>query len=122
MESQSSSSQPPVALSKEVRDKLFLADFFDLEPPCDWNVIHYLNKLVQKNPAISARPGNKALYDDADLMLKHVVPGTVAETMLRQMTRSQMTATSKQIVSKFWKTKPTIASNKIEYDAQKKRM
>lgn len=63
---------------------------FDLEPPCDWNVIHYLNKLVQKNPAISARPGIKGLYKDADLMLKHIVPGTIAETILRKMTPSQM--------------------------------
>ncbi|RCH94170.1 hypothetical protein CU097_012885 [Rhizopus azygosporus] len=38
------------------------------------------------------------------------------------MTRLQTTTKSKQIISKFWKSKPTIASSKIEYDAQKKRM
>ncbi|KAI7851334.1 hypothetical protein BDC45DRAFT_538413 [Circinella umbellata] len=95
----SESSQPPPTLSTEVREKLLLPDFFEMEPPCDWNAIHYLNNFVRKNPTINVRSRNKALFDDANLMLKYVIPGTVAETMLKQMNRSQMMA--KEVVDEM---------------------
>jgi hypothetical protein len=41
--------------------------------------------LVQKNPMIPTRSGNKALAQDTKIMQAYVISGTIADTMLRQM-------------------------------------
>lgn len=42
-------------------------------------------QLVQKNPTISTRNGNKALVEDTEVMQDYVISGTIADTMLHQM-------------------------------------
>ena len=51
----------------------------------NWNPNAYLMQLVQKNPTITARNGNKAPAEDIEITQSYVIPGTIAETMLRQM-------------------------------------
>ncbi|KAL9556825.1 hypothetical protein PS6_002129 [Mucor atramentarius] len=61
---------------------------------------------MPNNWAISAPPGSKALYDDADLMLKHVVP----VTMLRQMTRSKLQGSKSTAYDQSTRTERIIQS------------
>lgn len=42
-------------------------------------------QLVQKDPTISTRSGNKALAQDTKIMQAYVISGSIADTMLRQM-------------------------------------
>ncbi|CEI96088.1 hypothetical protein RMCBS344292_10257 [Rhizopus microsporus] len=52
-------------------------------------------------------------------MQAYVVPGTIADTMLRQMENSLKTTKGKKAVSEFWKTSDTIASTSIRYQKLK---
>lgn len=63
----------------------FFVEFFIAEEPRNWNANAYLMQLVQKNPTITTRNGNKALTEDTKTMQAYVIPGTIADTMLRQM-------------------------------------
>ncbi|KAI8366614.1 uncharacterized protein BYT42DRAFT_136212 [Radiomyces spectabilis] len=74
---------------------------------------------VQKNPTIPSRSGNKALYDDLELIRNHVVPGTVADSILRQIEISMKTKKSKDLISDFWKSSRFIASSTVQCAAQK---
>ncbi|KAI8366616.1 uncharacterized protein BYT42DRAFT_136503 [Radiomyces spectabilis] len=105
-----------------IRESLVLPEFFESEAPCEWNAIAYLTQLVQKNPTIPSRSGNKALYDDLELIRNHVVPGTVADSILRQIEISMKTKKAKDLISDFWKSSRFIASSTVQYAAQKHRL
>ncbi|KAI8391396.1 uncharacterized protein BYT42DRAFT_192869 [Radiomyces spectabilis] len=102
-----------------IRESLVLPEFFESEAPCEWNAIAYLTQLVQKNPTIPSRSGNKALYDDLELIRNHVVPGTASDSTLRQIEISMKTRKSKDLISDFWKSSRFIASSTVQCAAQK---
>ncbi|CEP14153.1 hypothetical protein [Parasitella parasitica] len=103
----------------EAYEKLFFPEFFIAVEPRNWNANAYLMQLVQKNPTISTRNGNKALTEDTKKMQDYVIPGTIADTVLRQMEGALKSAKGKAAISQFWKNSTTIASTSINYEKSK---
>lgn len=59
-------------------------DFWTTEP-CNWTITNYLAKLIAQDPAVTRRVASNVLINDATVIKKHVVAGTVAETMANAM-------------------------------------
>lgn len=59
-------------------------EFWSTEP-CDWTITNYLCKLIAQDPAVTRRGASNRLINDATIIKKHVVAGTVAETMANAM-------------------------------------
>ncbi|GAA5811080.1 hypothetical protein MFLAVUS_004509 [Mucor flavus] len=89
------------------------------QEPRNWNAIAYLMQLVQKDPTISIRRGNKALAQDTQIMQAYVISGTIANTMLRQMDTASKSTKGKSTISEFWKSSASIASTSISYERSK---
>ncbi|RCH77977.1 hypothetical protein CU098_003813, partial [Rhizopus stolonifer] len=93
--------------------------FFPEEEPRNWNTNAYLMQLLQKNPTVTSRNGNKALREDVKIMKAYVIPGTIANTVLRQMEGAFKSAKGKAAISEFWKNSTTIASTSVNYEKSK---
>ncbi|KAI7900766.1 uncharacterized protein BX663DRAFT_532171 [Cokeromyces recurvatus] len=52
-------------------------------------------------------------------MQAYVIPGTIADTVLRQMEGALKSAKGKAAISEFWKNSSTIASTSINYEKSK---
>ncbi|KAG1444700.1 hypothetical protein G6F56_010188 [Rhizopus delemar] len=103
----------------EAYEKLFFPEFFIEEEPRNWNTNAYLMQLLQKNPTVTSRNGNKALREDVKIMKAYVIPGTIANTVLRQMEGAFKSAKGKAAISEFWKNSTTIASTSVNYEKSK---
>ncbi|KAI7899985.1 uncharacterized protein BX663DRAFT_576112 [Cokeromyces recurvatus] len=52
-------------------------------------------------------------------MQAYVIPGTIADTVLRQMEGALKSAKGKAIINEFWKNSSAIASTSISYEKSK---
>ncbi|KAI7891136.1 uncharacterized protein EV154DRAFT_481536 [Mucor mucedo] len=93
--------------------------FFMAEEPQNLNPNAYLMQLVQKNPTITARDGNKTLAEDIKITQAYVILGTIADTMLRQMEGALKSVKRKAAIDNYWKNSATIASTSINYEKPK---
>ncbi|KAI8888100.1 hypothetical protein K501DRAFT_174037 [Backusella circina FSU 941] len=55
-------------------------------------------------------------------MQAYVIPGTIADTVLRQMEGALKSVKGKAAISKFWKNSTTIASTSINYEKSKHQL
>ncbi|KAI7891138.1 uncharacterized protein EV154DRAFT_588833, partial [Mucor mucedo] len=85
----------------------------------NWNPNAYLMQLVQKNPTITARNGNKAPAEDIEITQSYVILGTIADTMLRQMEGALNSVKGEAAINSFWRNSATIASTSINYEKLK---
>jgi hypothetical protein len=67
-------------------------DFLTSEP-CDWTITNYLYKLITHDPAITRRNAFNRLINDATIIKKHVIAGTIAETMASTLASSSQVST-----------------------------
>ncbi|CEG81272.1 hypothetical protein RMATCC62417_15495 [Rhizopus microsporus] len=66
------------------RKKLYLEDFWASEP-CNWTIMNYLSKLISEDPTVTRRSASNRLINDATIIKKHVIAGTIPETMASTM-------------------------------------
>ncbi|KAI8067358.1 hypothetical protein BDF21DRAFT_387968 [Thamnidium elegans] len=97
----------------------FFVEFFIAEEPPNWSANAYLIQLIQKNPTITARNGNKALSEDTKIIQAYVIPGKIADTVLRQMEGALKSAKRKAAISEYRKNSTVIASTSINYEKSK---
>ncbi|KAI7898051.1 uncharacterized protein BX663DRAFT_582987 [Cokeromyces recurvatus] len=107
------------SFNDDVQAKLQLKEFWLTEEPCRWSVINYLQNLVTENTSVDRREASRYLLNDTNLIKKHVVAGSVAETRVESMsTYAQKTRGKKDFQNFFNNYSKSLAKSSIEFNSQ----
>ncbi|CDH53212.1 predicted protein [Lichtheimia corymbifera JMRC:FSU:9682] len=106
----------------KVRNKLYVKEFWSTEP-CDWTITNYLCKLIAQDPAVTRRGASNRLINDATIIKKHVVAGTVAETMANAMASYTQHSRGKETFNAFFNNHAgQMSQETLKYGVQKTRL
>ncbi|KAG0745649.1 hypothetical protein G6F57_008164 [Rhizopus arrhizus] len=90
------------------------------EEPVNWAAIIYHIKLIQCNPGIDKSNGNRKLTEDGKLVLKQVLPGSLASTAINMLIKNtKITTRGEDAIDHLWKKSASVSKSQIYYIIQK---
>ncbi|KAI7846918.1 hypothetical protein BDC45DRAFT_542385 [Circinella umbellata] len=86
-----------------IQSSLYLPRFWELNEPSAWNVISSLEEALTTDPTLSKRSAQNKILKDVTCLKTHVIPGTIAESMLNHLKEWIQSKQGKASIKKYWR-------------------